>query len=245
MSRTGQLFPDFAEASHYARQISERGVHATIVRDESGYLVTSTDDPRATSGDIDEIGKSAQQFRFEEARLLATDEAYARCEAGRTSIPRPQSQETNLTQLETDSARVDAFWHAERRRLALLSELESLCDFAESESERSELKGCIALMSKYVTITPSKRSAEAWREVVDCICHFMRLPDPKSRCPSCGACEGVPVIYGFPGNLLFFASSERRVRLGGCMMPQEHTGREMACLGCGAEWIEGDTANQE
>ena len=55
-------------------------------------------------------------------------------------------------------------------------------------------------------------------------------------CPACGSTDVGPVVYGFPGEEMWDASRDGRIRLGGCVI-QAHTdwSDEWFCRRCSAD----------
>lgn len=50
-------------------------------------------------------------------------------------------------------------------------------------------------------------------------------------CPRCGALDGIPVMYGYPGKLAMEAESQGFISLGGCILRE--TNPNWCCTGCG------------
>ena len=63
-----------------------------------------------------------------------------------------------------------------------------------------------------------------------------------TACPSCGAAELAPIVYGLPGSELEEKAMRGDVVLGGCVVTPEQP--DTACLVCGHSWRAG-TATRE
>lgn len=55
-------------------------------------------------------------------------------------------------------------------------------------------------------------------------------------CPSCGASETLPIVYGLPGPELIARAERGEVALGGCCI--EIGGPNTVCRSCGAEFCQ-------
>lgn len=61
-----------------------------------------------------------------------------------------------------------------------------------------------------------------------------RARTDSDRCPQCGGRGAVPIVYGFPGPMLFEAERRGEADLGGCViMP---TSPDHHCTSCGRNW---------
>jgi len=56
----------------------------------------------------------------------------------------------------------------------------------------------------------------------------------KTACPSCGANDSVPIVYGLPGPELMEEAKAGKVAIGGCIVTSDNPTRE--CTACGHRW---------
>ncbi len=54
------------------------------------------------------------------------------------------------------------------------------------------------------------------------------------KCPKCGSCNSVKIVYGMPGFKLFQEAEAGKVKLGGCCIVEGSP--EYYCKDCNNEW---------
>jgi hypothetical protein len=63
---------------------------------------------------------------------------------------------------------------------------------------------------------------------------LLAMAPPAPACPTCGAENPLPIVYGFPDPEMFASSEQGDIRLGGCSIEEDSP--RWQCRRCGHRW---------